>query len=274
MRTPRPLLLTGLLLLVAGLVWAVRYTDRTSDRLASTIPSAPGGKPTIRLARNPAPVPAFSAVDIGNRPVDTASWSGRVTLLNFWATWCGPCRAEIPDLIELQQKYSGRLQVIGIADDSSPEVVRQYAAEFGINYPNVMLNSEIRSQFRVRAIPTTYVIDPQGRVVQRHVGQINTPVVEQEIRALLDLPVDAVVERFDDIGQISARNASQVTEIPGLDLDSLPPDRRAKAVVQLNTDKCTCGCGLTVAECRIDDPTCAVSGPIAEQIVERWRNGS
>jgi cytochrome c biogenesis protein CcmG/thiol:disulfide interchange protein DsbE len=255
---------------VVGLVFAARYARETGERLHDPLNPA-GPALTIRLARNPAPISPFTARDIDDRPVDTATWKGRVTLLNFWATWCPPCRAEIPDLVGLQKKYGDRLQIVGIADDLSPDVVRQFIGNFGVNYPNVMMLEHLRSRFRISALPTTYVVDTEGRVVQRHVGQINPPVIEQEIRSLLGLSVSATIEKFDDVGQISLGNAAQATDIPGLDLASLPAERRTKAILQLNTDTCTCGCGLTLAQCRIDDPTCTVSLPLAQKVVENWK---
>jgi hypothetical protein len=83
---------------------------------------------------------------------------------------------------------------------------------------------------------------------------------------------NARIERVDDPARISLENAAQATSIPGVDLTKLTPAKRTEAIKALNADDCTCGCGLTVAECRINDPTCSVSLPIAQKMVEKIAN--
>ena len=111
--------------------------------------------------------------------------------------------------------------------------------------------------------------------MQKHVGVLNPHVTELEVRALAGLPIDAVVETFDDTGEVWLANATHATEIPGLDLSALSPDQRQAALKRLNMDSCTCGCGLTLAQCRINDTSCGVSLPLARQVVDdvatnRW----
>src|SRR5271168_3774790 len=78
-------------------------------------------QPTIRFVRNPDPAPDFKLTTLDGKPLTLAGSRGKVILLNFWATWCGPCRAEIPDLVELQNTYKDQLQVIGLVIDSDDE---------------------------------------------------------------------------------------------------------------------------------------------------------
>src|SRR5271157_366356 len=83
-------------------------------------------QPVIRLVRDPDPAPEFQLKDLAGKDLSLASAHGKVILLNFWATWCGPCRAEIPSLIELQNRYKDRLQIIGlVVDDDDPDAVKQ-----------------------------------------------------------------------------------------------------------------------------------------------------
>ena len=266
------------------MVW---YAQETSRRLSGREPvashvaadasaSAPDAQSEVvlRFVRNPQPISAFSVPAIDGGTIDTSSWRGKVTLLNFWATWCGPCRAEVPDLVALQKKYPGQLQIVGIADDMTPDVVRTFAQQFAINYPNAMINDSLRSTFRIRAIPTTYLVDRDGRVVQKHIGILNPVVTDHEVRALLGLATNVRIETFDDVGQVSLQNAAHATEIPGVDLTRLTPAQKTKALVRLNTEKCTCGCNLTLAECRINDPNCEVSPPIAATVVDRIRSNT
>src|SRR5580658_7600805 len=85
-------------------------------------------KPVIRFVRNPEPAPGILTHDLSGAVVSSATWQGKVTLVTFWATWCGPCRREIPELINLQKQYAGELQIIGISvDDDPPERVKAFA---------------------------------------------------------------------------------------------------------------------------------------------------
>ena len=73
-----------------------------------------GNEPVIRFVRNPDPAPDFKLTALDGKPLTLAALQGKVVLLNFWATWCGPCRAEIPDLVALQERYKDRLQIVGL----------------------------------------------------------------------------------------------------------------------------------------------------------------
>ena len=192
-------------------------------------------------------------------------------IVNFWATWCGPCRAEIPDLVALQEKYKDTLQVIGISqDEAGVEVVKRFAAQHKVNYPVAMTTPEMEKLFPgISALPTSFILDRQSRVVQKHVGMLTARTTEYEARHLAGLPVNASIEEFDQTQGLQIVNGAQATTIPGVDLASLPIAKRTEALQKLNAQPCTCGCDLTVARCRVDDPTCGVSLPLAQQIVKQ-----
>lgn len=236
---------------------------------AGSATAAAGASRTIKLLKNPAQLQPLTLVDLDGRKLALADLHGKVVLVNFWATWCPPCREEIPDLVALQEKYKDRLQIIGISEDSgSPEMVRAFAAAHRINYPIVMETDEIVRTFpSVHALPTTFLLDREGRLNQKHVGMLNAAVTDLETRALAGLEVNASIERVDDDDKVRLQNAAQANKIPGIDLGPLSPERKAMALQKLNTSPCTCGCGLTVAQCRVDDPECAVSLPLAKGIV-------
>src|ERR1700736_928968 len=122
----------------------------------------------IRFVRNPDVAPEFQLDGLDGKPLSLASVRGKVVLLNFWATWCGPCRAEIPDLIALQEKYKDQLQIIGLTvDEDDAAVVKDVVAETRINYPVAMASQEVRMQYGgIAALPTSSILDAQGRVVQ------------------------------------------------------------------------------------------------------------
>ena len=255
-------------LAIAGavLVWTgVKYA-----RPGSREGQAPGDGATLRLFRDPKQVEPFTAVDLDGRRVSSDSLKGKVVIVNFWATWCPPCRAEIPDLVALQAKYRDSLQVIGISQDEAPaEHVKRFAADHEMNYPVVMTTPELEKLFPgVHALPTSFVLDREGRLVQKHVGMLNAEATELETRALAGLPVSAAIERVDQSQGLTLANGAQAIDIPGVELASLPPARRTNALQKLNAQPCTCGCDLTVARCRVDDPTCGVSLPLARQIVQ------
>jgi len=107
-----------------------------------------GDKVALQFYREPTPVAAFAVNDLDGKPISPSDWRGKVTIVNFWATWCPPCRAEIPDLIALQAKYHDTLQIIGVSeDDDPPEKVKAFAAQNKMNYRVVMTTPEIRRIF-------------------------------------------------------------------------------------------------------------------------------
>jgi thiol-disulfide isomerase/thioredoxin len=225
-------------------------------------------EPVIRFVRNPDPAPDFKLTALDGKPLTLAALQGKVVLLNFWATWCGPCRAEVPDLVSLQERYKGRLQIIGLNVDDEEVDIRQYVEETGINYPVAMTSNEVRIQFGgIPALPTSFVLDTEGRVVQKHVGLWNPAVYETEIRALLGMPIMAKVETFEDQGEVFLSHADRATELPGVDLTKLTPEQKKVVLHRFNADTCTCGCKFTLAQCRIWDSACAVSKAATEKII-------
>ena len=227
-------------------------------------------QPTIRFVRNPDPAPDFQLAGLDGKPVTLAGSKGKVILVNFWATWCGPCRAEIPDLVELQKKYKDRLQILGlVVDDEDLDAIKKFAARFGINYPVALATNNIRIQYGgIPALPTSFVLDSEGRVVQKHEGLRDPVLYETEIRSLLGLPIGNVkVETFEDIGQVFLQHADRATELPGVDLSKLTPEQKTVALHKFNAESCTCGCGYTLAQCRIYDRDCKTSKAATEKII-------
>lgn len=230
----------------------------------------------IRFVKDPAPAPAFLVQDLDGDFISTASLQGKVALLNFWATWCSPCRAEIPEFVELQSKYKDKLQIVGISVDDAPaDQVKQFSVQTGINYPIVMSSRELLQEYGgAPALPTTFVVNREGGVVQKHVGFYPMEVYEEEIRALLGFPVAATIETFVDNGQVFLKNAANATEFPGLDLSKLSAKQKALVLRRMNSESCTCGCNLTLAQCRINDSGCSTSLRLATQLVKEISSGA
>jgi thiol-disulfide isomerase/thioredoxin len=223
----------------------------------------------LRFASNPQPAPPFLLQDLDGNPVSTAQWQGKVVILNFWATWCPPCREEIPILVELAKKYKDSLLIIGVSvDDGSPDEVRQFVKAFHMNYPIVMWSHELISEYGgVPALPTTFVINKDARIVQKHEGLYPPEVYETEVRALMGLPVNVKIETFEDTGQIFLKNAVHATELPDVDFSGLSPEQKTIALKRLNSESCTCGCRLTLAQCRINDTSCVRSKGMAAKLI-------
>lgn len=224
----------------------------------------------IRFAKDPQPAPPFLVQDLDGNVVSTAAWQGKVVLVNFWATWCPPCREEIPALIELSEKYKDDLLIVGVSmDDGPPAEVKEFARTLGIKYPIVMRSRDLVAEYGgVPALPTSFLVNKAGRVVQKHEGLFSLALYETEIRALIGLPVDATITTFEDTGQIFLKNAARATELPGVDFSKLTPEQRKVALKRMNTQICDCGCRLTLAQCRINDTSCPVSKGLAEKIVK------
>lgn len=133
--------------------------------------------------------PDFTLVDNTGKPVKLSDYRGKVVLLNFWATWCGPCKIEIPWFVDFQQTYKDRdFAILGVSmDDDGWESVRPYIRRSKINYQVVIGTEEISQQYGdVQSLPTTFIIDRDGRIAARHLGLISKSEYENEILQLLD----------------------------------------------------------------------------------------
>lgn len=229
----------------------------------------------IRFVKNPDPAPPLEMKDLQGKPISLEEAKGKIVLLNFWATWCGPCRAEIPDLIELQKEYKDNLEIIALAtEEDDPAEVEKFVKKSGINYRVGMATDAIAAKYGgIPALPTSFMIDPQGRVVQKHVGLNDPTIYELEVRALLNQPVDAKVEYFEDTGEVFLSHADRATELPGVNLAKLTAEQKKAALKKLNAETCNCGCALTLAQCRINDTECEVSQQQAAKIVRQISGG-
>ena len=135
----------------------------------------------------PAPL-QFTMKDMNGIDVKLASFKGKVILLNFWATWCGPCRAEIPDLVALQQQYSNDVVVLGVSIDDPLSKLKPYATEMHMNYPVLVGKDrqDVQDAFGpLWGIPVSVFVDRDGNVWKRHSGIASKEQFEREIKALL-----------------------------------------------------------------------------------------
>lgn len=119
-----------------------------------------------------------------------AQWQGRVLVLNFWATWCAPCRDEVPGLVKIQRQFASKnVQIVGIAIDSAPEI-QKFSREFKINYPLVVSGIELTDLMRrlgnpASGLPFTVILDPSGRVFKVYLGRISEDELDLVLNRLI-----------------------------------------------------------------------------------------
>jgi peroxiredoxin len=130
----------------------------------------------------------FSLADASGAQVKLADYKGKVVLLNFWATWCGPCKVEIPWFMEFNKTYKDKgLAVLGVSmDDDGWKSVKPYLAEKKMDYTVVVGNDQVAQSFGgIDSLPTTFLIDRDGRIAFAHMGLAGKDTYEKEIRGLL-----------------------------------------------------------------------------------------
>jgi len=152
---------------VAAIVAAMLFVGFHAARRAG----AGGGNDSLDVAGKPAP--DFTLESLEGKNIQLSGYKGQAVLLNFWATWCGPCKVEMPWFVELQKEYGPQgLQIVGVAmDDSSKEDIAKFVKEMGVNYPILLGKEAVGDQYGgVNVLPTTFFIDRDGKIVAREFG--------------------------------------------------------------------------------------------------------
>jgi len=130
----------------------------------------------------------FSFRDVNGKKVSLSDFKGKVIILDFWATWCVPCKAEIPGFIDLQKKYGAQgLQIIGLSVDDPPTTAKTYVEQMKMNYPVLLAEGKeeiLKAYDPIPSIPVSIIIDRHGRIVTRHLGIAAMDVFEKEISGL------------------------------------------------------------------------------------------
>ena len=150
---------------------------------------------TTAVAAGTTKLPAFTVTDVDGKVVKSDELlKGKVAIVNFWATWCPPCREEIPHFIELQKKYKDKLQIVGLSADRGADAtvkVKKWATGNGVNYPVAVVSNEFQNPYQALlsedeqgAIPYTFILDKQGNIAKRLVGYRDIKFWESEILKL------------------------------------------------------------------------------------------
>lgn len=127
--------------------------------------------------------PEFTLLDVNGKPTGLSDFRGKTVVMNFWATWCPPCRKEFPELVKLHDRNVDRgLVVLGVDLQESPDIVRNFLNEFGANYPVVIdTKGDVASQYRLLGLPTTYFIDGEGVIRAQHVGLLTEDILTKKL---------------------------------------------------------------------------------------------
>ncbi|HJU42483.1 MAG TPA: TlpA disulfide reductase family protein [Vicinamibacterales bacterium] len=191
----------ALLAIAIPFVWS---PDEEGGTSVATLTAAPetGSTPAAEPAADPDPgagaacmanaKPAnfdFTIKDVDGNNVSLSTYKGKVVLLNFWATWCGPCKAEIPGFVRLQEKYRDKgLVIVGYSVDDTAEKAKAYAAQYKMNYPILLGEGKEDLQDAygpIWGLPSSFIISKDGKVCRKHIGIAPEAVFEKEVVALL-----------------------------------------------------------------------------------------
>jgi len=262
--------------LVAGLYLANRYwitpVVLRAKASASTHANADSDHPLA---------PNFTLTELSGQKLNLADYKGKVVLLDFWATWCGPCRMEIPGFIELQNRYRDQgFTVIGVdMDKDGPEPVKEFYQELKMNYPVVLNNPSPTTDEKVDmlyggllGLPTAFLIGRDGRIYAKHSGAAPTSVFEEEVKTLLSAQGTGAAQDFHPVNRGAPQEKIELStpeevnsEVPGVDISKLTDGQKTEFKKVLSKDSCTCnGCKYNLLDCRRYDSSCPVSRQMAK----------
>lgn len=192
----------------------------SASQAPAAAPAGPQATASVGSAGDQYPIaPSFSLVDLSGERVSLADYKGQVVVVNFWASWCSRCRAAIPRLVELQDKYRNQgLRVIGLSVDEGPKAVRQYFQMQHVNYPVAVADWKVRKNYGgISGVPTSFLIGRDGRIYFTRVGVPGgaglSSYLEQEILMLLNASIGGVAPRPQEtVARVAA--ASETTPVP------------------------------------------------------------
>ncbi|MGH9431524.1 MAG: TlpA family protein disulfide reductase [Terriglobia bacterium] len=277
-RTPQPpqrmssknkalAIIAVIIVVAAGLLYAKRHWN---FQVAANTGFGAGKYPAA---------PDFSVTDLSGQNVKLSDYRGDVLLLDFWATWCGPCRMEIPGLMQLQDRYRDQgFRVLGISMDDSIQPVHEFYQQFHMNYTVAMGSDRLGELYGgIIGLPTTFVIGRDGRIYDKVAGAVDASRFEEEIKILLAAKPGQEVSTFRPEGRSDAidveTQAEVSSQVPGIDLSKLTPAQITEYKQLLTQQHCTCGCNRTLLNCRTGDSSCGVSKQLARDVLAKLEKG-
>jgi len=147
-----------------------------------------GGSLATRLTQS-SPAPDFSLESLDGKTTRLSDFRGKAVLLNFWATWCGPCKIEMPWFVDFQKQYGSQgLQIVGVAmDDASKEDIGKFARDMGVNYPILIGKEAVGDQYGgIPGLPETFLIARDGKIVDKIIGLRGKAEIEDAIKEALN----------------------------------------------------------------------------------------
>jgi thiol-disulfide isomerase/thioredoxin len=156
------------------------YTTAKRSREATL-----GGAKLVASDNIGKPAPDFELTSLEGKTVKLSDFKGRPVLINFWATWCGPCKIEMPWFIDLKKKYEGQgFEIIGIAmEDTENEKIAEFTKKIGVNYVIVKGKNSVADAYGdVQGLPTSFYVDREGKIVAQHAGLVSRSTIEDDIK--------------------------------------------------------------------------------------------
>lgn len=132
-------------------------------------------------------VPPILGVNLHGERVALHDFKGRPAVINFWGTWCPPCRAELPEFERAYQQFGDKVDFYGIASESGgPKEVAEAVRRFGLTYPNIVPYPEVLQAFKVQSFPTTFIVGPDGRIAHTYSSSIDFDILQRDLKPYLD----------------------------------------------------------------------------------------
>ncbi|MFN8589206.1 MAG: TlpA disulfide reductase family protein [Candidatus Eisenbacteria bacterium] len=157
--------------------------------IASTAAVLVLGVATVPARAGDMAAPAFTVKTVEGKTLKLGDLRGKPVIVDFWATWCGPCRASMPDLNSMQARYAARgLTVVGMSvDENGPAMVKRFAGQLGVKFTIAMANDEVLDAYGpIRSIPTTFFINRKGEIVRRVIGRIDGETLNTYVQEILE----------------------------------------------------------------------------------------
>jgi peroxiredoxin len=176
------------ILIVVAIVISILLFVGVKKARQSPVPTTPAGK----LMGQPAPDFALQSLD--GKTIKLSDFRGKAVLLNFWATWCEPCKIEMPWFVDFEKKYGSQgLEVVGVAmDDASPAEISSFAQKLGVNYPVLIGKEEVGAQYGgIEYLPSTFYISRDGKILDHVFGLVSRSEIESDIQKALGHEVAA-----------------------------------------------------------------------------------